>query len=110
MSGRERLAELACRSAQPPVRANRQRTEDGENPDQPGEALPQVRLQRARPWRRTEGKVPEGVDDDRDGLIVGEGLQPPVHRIERNKGRADEGQREEPDQTEGLDGLLVLDG
>ena len=59
---------------------------------------------------RPERKDPQRVDHYGEGLVGGKTLQPRGHRRDRHERRRDEGQREDPNQAERLDGFLVLDG
>src|SRR5258708_24601809 len=95
----------ADRSAGPLVGAYGERREDDEDPGQPHQALPQVRLDRAAERQRAHG-----VDDVGDRLVVGERLQPAGHGPDRHERGAEERDREQPDQAERLHRLLVADG
>src|SRR6201996_6217677 len=87
------------------VGADGQGGEDDEDAGQPGDGLPQGGGDRA-----AEGHGSHRVDGERDGLVVGEGLEPAGHGGDRHEGGAEESDREQPDQAERLHRLLVPDG
>src|SRR5690349_7905197 len=92
-------------SGGPLVGADGERREDDEDPDQPHGALPE-----AVPDRAAERERPHRVHHVGDRLVVGERLQPARHRLDRHERRAEEREREQPDQAERLHRLLIADG
>src|SRR5581483_2307023 len=67
----------------PAVRPDGERDEHGDDAGEPERALPGVLGERA-----AEGEGPHLVDNDGDGLVLGERLQPARHGLHRHEGRA----------------------
>src|SRR5215467_8091777 len=99
------MARGRSRSGGALVGPDRQRSEDHEDADQPGDALQQARRDRSADRERAHRADHEG-----DWLVVRECLQPARHRLDRHERGADERQREQPDQPERLHRLLIADG
>lgn len=86
---------LESGSARAAVGPDGERDEDRHDAGEPHGALPGV--QREWPAEREGAHL---VDDDGDGLVLGERLQPARHRRDGDEGGAHEREREQPDEAE----------